>query len=103
MKKLIFGALICLSGVASHANDSPLNGADRALLSSVSQAQYQALLYTVIECGFDSNPHVAVTLLKSPALPAITAAMARVNEPAPVLDPKACAGFGLPATSTARK
>lgn len=103
MKKLIVGALICLSGVASHANGNQLSGADQALLKNIKQAQYQALLYTVIECGFDSSPHVAVALLKSPALPAITAAMARVDEPAPVLDPKACAGFGLPAASTARK
>ena len=103
MKKLILGALICLSGVASHANGSQLNVADQALLKNINQAQYQALLYTVIECGFESSPQVAVALLKSPALPAITAAMTRVNEPAPVLDQKACAGFGLPATRTARK
>lgn len=103
MKKLILGALICLSGVASHAIGSQLSSADQALLKTINQAQYQALLYTVIECGFDSSPNVAVALLKSPALPAITAAMARVNEPAPVLDQKACAGFGLPATSSARK
>jgi len=103
MKKLILGALICLSGVAAHANGPQLSSADQALLKGINQAQYQALLYTVIECGFDSSPSVAVALLKSPALPSITAAMARVDEPAPLLDQKACAGFGLPATATARK
>ncbi len=102
MKKLIFAALICLPGVAAHANGSQLSGADRALLRHISQAQYQALLYTVIECGFEPSPNVAAALLKSPALPAITTAMARVNEPAPVLDPKACASFGLPTTRAAR-
>lgn len=103
MKKLILGALICLSGAASHANGNQLSTADQALLKTISQSQYQALLYTVIECGFESSPQVAVALLKSPALSAVTAAMARVNEPAPVLDEKACASFGLPSANTARK
>jgi hypothetical protein len=103
MKKLILGALICLSGVASHANGPQLSGADRALLSNITQAQYQAMLYATVECGFDTTPTVAVALLKSPALAPLAAAMARVNEPAPLLDEKACASFGLPATSTARK
>lgn len=103
MKKLSLGALICLTGMASHANANQLSAADQALLSNISQAQYQAVLYTVIECEFEPGPRVAVALLKSPALSPITAAMAQLNEPAPVLDQKACAAFGLPGISTARK
>ena len=103
MKKLFVGALICLSGVASHAHEAPLSAADKALLSQVTQDQYQALIYTVSECGFEPSARVAVTLLKSAALPAITAAVVRYNEPAPVLDTKACAAFGLHTTRTASK
>lgn len=104
MTKLLLGALICLSGVAAHANPSQLSIADRALLRHISQDQYQAVLYTMIECGFESSPGVAVALLKSPALPPITvamAAMSQLSDPAPLLDQKACAAFGLNRIRTA--
>lgn len=93
MKKLMIGALIGLTGLASHANGAQMNSADRDLLSTISQAQYQALLYAVTECGFEPSTQLAVALLKSPALAPITAALAKHDEPAPVLDRAACAAL----------
>jgi len=93
MKKLILGALICLYGMASHANDAPMSAPDKALLSNISQAHYVAVIYTVNECGFQPGAAIAVTLLMSPALADITAALARPNGPAPALDSKACAAL----------
>jgi len=93
MKKLMIGALMGLSGLACLANGTQMNSTDRDLLGTVSQAQYQALIYTVAECGFEPSAQLAVALLKSPALPAITAALAKQNEPAPVLDRVTCAAL----------
>lgn len=93
MKKLMIGALIGLSALASQANAAQMSSTDRALLASISQAQYQALIYTVTECRFEPSAKLAVALLKSPALPAIAAALEKHDEPAPVLDRAACAAF----------
>ena len=85
--------MICLYGMASHANDAPMRAADKALLSNITQAQYVAVIYTMNDCGFRPTAAIAVTLLKSPALADITAALARPNGPAPALDSKACAAL----------
>jgi hypothetical protein len=90
MKKLI---LVALTGMASLANSTPLNTSDSALLAGINQAQYQALIYTANECRFEPGTTLAVTLLKSSAMPAITAAVSKYNTPAPVLDGAACAAL----------
>jgi hypothetical protein len=93
MKTSILGALICLTGLASSTHAAPLSAADQALLVKLSQAQYQALIYTANECGFTPSTELSATLLKSPGLQPIVDAMAQPNGPAPVLDAKACAAL----------
>ncbi|HET7793776.1 MAG TPA: hypothetical protein VFL64_10375 [Rhizobacter sp.] len=90
MKKLFSGALIALCAAATHAATPSLNAADQALLSKVTQVQYQALIYTTAECGFAPSMNLAVTLLKSPGFTPIVDALAKPVGPLPLLDEKAC-------------
>ncbi|MBC7955885.1 MAG: hypothetical protein H7Y33_08460 [Cytophagales bacterium] len=93
MNKLILGALISLTGVVCVAHAAPTNTPDKSLLANISQAEYQALIYTASECGFEPSTKLAVTLLKSSAMPTITAAVAKHNEPAPALNGATCAAL----------
>jgi hypothetical protein len=93
MKTLTFGALICLTGMAPLAHTAEMNATDKALLAGISQAQYQALIYTANECGFTPSTALSASLLKSPALQPIVDAMAKPTGPAPVLDAAACAAL----------
>jgi hypothetical protein len=90
MKTLILAAV---TSMALLANSTPLNKADSALLASIDQAQYQALIYTAHECRFEPGATLAVSLLKSPAMPAITATLSKPQEPTPVLTGAACAAL----------
>ncbi|HEX3142204.1 MAG TPA: hypothetical protein VHQ87_19250 [Rhizobacter sp.] len=93
MKKLMTGALIALCAAATHAAAPSLSAADQALLNKVSQAQYQALIYTASQCGFQPSTALSVTLLKSPGFTLVADTLARPEAPAPVLDEKACAAL----------
>ncbi|MGY4831639.1 hypothetical protein ACVNIS_23915 [Sphaerotilaceae bacterium SBD11-9] len=90
MKKLFTGALIALCTAATHAASPSLNAADQALLSKVTQVQYQALIYTTSECGFAPSMTLAVALLKSPGFTPIVDALAQPSGRLPLLDEKAC-------------
>jgi hypothetical protein len=61
------------------------------------------LIHAVSACGFVPSARVAVTLLKSAALPAITQAVAQGNDPAALLDRKTCLAFGLNTVRTASR
>ena len=90
MKKLITGAFVAFTAVATHAAAPTLNAADQALLNKVSQAQYQALIFTASECGFEPSTRLSVILLKSPGFTPIVDTLAHPTAPFPVLDEKAC-------------
>ncbi len=93
MNRLILGASIALIALSSHAKSTEVSAADQARLRALSQDEYLALIYTVNECRLTPSAHTAAALLKSPAMPGITAALARRDQPAPVLDQAACASL----------
>jgi hypothetical protein len=94
MKRMILGATIALIALSSHAKSPEVSAADLARLKAVTQDEYVALIHTVNECRFEASPRTAAALLRSPAMPAITAAVARTDGPLPVLDAAACASLG---------
>ena len=84
MSKLIFGAMLAFTSMATHAAMPQMNEVDWDVLhtiSRISPAKHYAVLYVANECRMVPNRELVSALLPTPLLAEVVAAMPSGRKP----------------------